>query len=72
MSAPQCYNGLEGDEWADDSDGALNFGVFPEEYKLEIDNKEVVYYDVEANEVRQSITKDLNKRLKRSKGLVSS
>ena len=55
--------------------GALNFGVFPEEYKLEIDNKEVVYYDVEANEIRldgTSITKDLNKRLKRSKGLVSS
>ena len=69
------WNSLEGDEWADDSDGALNFGVFPEEYKLEIDNKEVVYYDVEANEVRldgKSITKDLNKRLKRSKGLVSS
>ena len=57
------------------TDGALNFGVFPEEYKLEIDNKEVVYYDVEANEIRldgKSITKDLNKRLKRSKGLVSS
>jgi len=67
------WNTLEGEEWADDSDSSLSFGIYPEVYTLQIDGKEVVYYDCEAGEVRlngQSMTADLNKRLKRTTGAV--
>lgn len=65
------WTSLEGDEWADDSDGSLSYSIHPEVYLLKIDNKEVVFIDVEANEVRlngKSMTDDLNKRLKRTTG----
>ena len=64
---------LEGEEWADDSDSSLSFGIYPEVYSLQIDGKDVVFYDAEAHEVRlggQSMTADLNKRLKRTTGVV--